>query len=146
MELDLWRYKITPHSIGGKLAVDGVFECYTLERPYDDPAWKPIPLGRYVVLMLPSGHFKRAIPHIMNVPGREAIEIHNGNHPHDTHGCVLVGKQLGDDAIWTSEVALDELCAKLDTDTNSIFINVQEVKPNEEITAVSNPAQPTRDC
>lgn len=133
MELELYRYKFTPYSTGGKLAIDGVFECYTLERAKTDPQFLPIPCGRYPVQMLESPHFNRIIPHILCVPGRTYIEIHMGNYPRDSEGCVIVGKELGTDAIWASTGTLDVLCTKLNASKDAIFITIQEVN-NEETT------------
>lgn len=124
MELELVRVKSTPHSVSGKLAIDGVFECFTLERPLVDPDYKCIPEGKYTVTIRTSKRFNRLMPHIEAVPGRDGIEIHWGNYPKDTEGCVLVGQQVGDDAVWTSQIAFDKLFNRLQTYKGQISIVV----------------------
>lgn len=126
MELDLIRYRITEKSITGKLSIDGIYECYTLERPYNDPEIKPIPEGKYAVNIRWSPHFKQDMPHIDGVSGREAIEIHWGNEPANTHGCVLVGIEDGIDEILFSKIAFNDLFEKLKRHKDPIFITVQE--------------------
>ena len=135
MELDLLRDPATLYSWPGKMAVDGIFECYTLERAPTDPDFKPIPIGRYPVKLMLSIKFKilmpqykRLIPHILNVPGRDAIEIHMGNRVQDTEGCVLVGRQTGEDEIYSSLIALSNLTDKLEKTTDEIYITVQEAQ------------------
>lgn len=92
----------------------------TLREQWDGTqwAWKPefkipeqtcIPHGHYQVKMLQSKRFARMLPHILNVPDFSAIEIHTGNTPTDTHGCVLVGKSIVNNDLFLSKAALGEL-------------------------------------
>lgn len=95
----------------GSLDIDGVFQCYTLERRDVQ-----IPEGTYPVTIQYSPKFQRNMPHIDDVPGRTAIEIHWGNYIEDTDGCVLVGEHKIDaDFIGNSIKAFNELYAKLET-------------------------------
>lgn len=68
---------------------------FTLENPThrnpEDKRPLGIPAGLYAVEARYSEHFKKFVPWILGVPGREAIEIHGGNHVEDSLGCVLVG-------------------------------------------------------
>lgn len=50
-----------------------------------------IPYGTYEIEMYCSDKFHRIVPRLMNVPGFEAIEIHQGNELKDTEGCILLG-------------------------------------------------------
>ena len=119
MKLRLERYILKPKVTIGKLYVNDVFECYTLEdtvrdglKVYGETA---IPYGVYLVALTMSPRFKRILPLVQNVPGFEGVRIHPGNKPEDTEGCILVGKSVGpnEDSILTSRVAFDALFAKL---------------------------------
>lgn len=59
--------------------------CVTLEnREY------LIPRGHYTVEVTWSPRFKRMLPILKNVPGREGIRIHRGTKPEHSRGCILV--------------------------------------------------------
>lgn len=80
--------------------MDEGYYCYTLERPEADSPVVAIPAGTYPVVISYSPHFKKNLPHIMDVPGRSAILMHGGNKPEDSLGCVLCGyAELGEDSI-----------------------------------------------
>jgi Family of unknown function (DUF5675) len=99
----------------GELWLDGKFECYTLEPPRHDPPAKPrcIPTGRYEFIIAFSPRHNRNLPLLENVPDFEGIEIHTGNYPKDTEGCILVGEVMGEGAIYQSTVAFNKLFPKL---------------------------------
>ena len=59
--------------------------CVTLEnQDYT------IPRGSYTVEVTWSPRFKRLLPILVNVPGREGIRIHRGTKPEHSRGCILV--------------------------------------------------------
>lgn len=106
----------------GKLTVDGVFQCDTLEdeirevtdRPVLD--WKvygytAIPQGVYKLTSENSPRFGPDTLTVNQVPGFEAIRIHAGNTDKDTHGCLLVGRRSGPALIANSRNALAALKA-----------------------------------
>lgn len=83
----------------GKLFVDGVYLCDTLEdRCIDWTKQKKvkhqtaIPEGEYAVKLTLSPRFKRLLPELMDVPNYENIRIHSGNSEVDTSGCPLLGE------------------------------------------------------
>jgi hypothetical protein len=91
----------------GKLYIDGVYFCDTLEDKDRDlhefmalPEIKKrkvmhktaIPKGRYKVIVNMSPSKKRLLPRLLNVPGFEGILIHRGNDDGDSSGCILVGE------------------------------------------------------
>ena len=86
-------------AIIGRLCVDDVFECFTLEdtdRRLEDGGDKVcgrtcIPRGTYKVTVDYSNHFGKMLPRILDVPQFDGVRIHPGNKPEDTHGCLLVG-------------------------------------------------------
>ena len=57
------------------------------------------------------------MPHVENVPGRTAVEVHFGNWPRNTDACLLVGQDYGHptipDFISHSDVSWDALMAEL---------------------------------
>jgi hypothetical protein len=104
MTLHLQREPSAKGATLGKLSIDGVVYCDTLEDQIREipgvpvSQWKvqdqtAIPAGRYKVEIAMSPHFKRELPHLLNVPGFSGVLIHGGNEHGDTKGCVLVGRQ-----------------------------------------------------
>jgi hypothetical protein len=103
----------------GRLFVDGVPECYTLEdfmRPPGSPkvyGQTAIPAGTYGVIVTHSPHFGRELPLLVNVPGFDGVRIHPGNTASDTEGCILVGVDKLPDSIGRSRIAFDALFPKI---------------------------------
>ena len=87
MELLLQRKLPIGEALPGELLIDSTHACYTLER-----VAVAIPSGRYEVTLYPSPHFGRPMPLLKDVPGRNMIEIHFGNYPEESDGCILVGE------------------------------------------------------
>jgi hypothetical protein len=113
MELKIIRDTFTEVSTIGKLHVDGPFFCYVLEDMHREPGVKiagktAIPEGRYRVIIDQSNRFKRAMPHILDVPGFEGIRIHAGNTAKDTEGCPLLGFTKGKDCVGESRLAFNQ--------------------------------------
>lgn len=116
MNLLVQRYKSTPNATLGKLFIDGVFECYTLEdefRAVKVRGETRIPAGRYKLALRTEGetHSKysqrfpdihRGMLHVTNVPGFQWILIHIGNTERDTEGCLLVGSKVDENAMTLS--------------------------------------------
>src|SRR5690606_27726153 len=74
-----------------------VFDCFTLELPDFSNKKKVsnIPKGKYDVVKRNSPKYGNHF-HILNVPNRDYILIHQGNYYTQIEGCVLVGKELED--------------------------------------------------
>jgi hypothetical protein len=106
----------------GKLYVNGVMECFTLEdvdRKLEKGGEKvygktAIPRGTYEVVINFSQRFKRDLPLLLNVPGFTGVRIHAGNTAEDTEGCILVGSTRGDECVRNSRVAFGKLFDQLD--------------------------------
>ena len=121
MDLQLTRKWFTDRSTVGELAIDGIFECFTLEdvvREGDIVVVKvsgqtAIPADRYQVVITPSPRFQRDLPLLLQVPDFDGIRIHAGNTDQDTEGCILVGCERGDDVIGRSRDALEAFLPKL---------------------------------
>ncbi|WP_234734489.1 DUF5675 family protein [Tellurirhabdus bombi] len=127
MNLKLPR-EVEPSATLGRLWVDGVFECHTLEdvsrglrqtmplseikelKVYGKTA---IPLGTYQVALTYSNRFKRILPLLIDVPGFSGVRIHPGNTVEDTEGCILVGTGRSGNSITESRKAFAALMKKL---------------------------------
>ena len=121
MLLQLKRKWSTDNSTIGELFIEGEFECYTLEdalRPIKVKGETAIPVGTYKIVVSLSKRFGRELPLLENVPNFEGIRIHTGNWPKDTEGCILVGKQMGEDYIGNSRDAFKALF-----DTITLYIH-----------------------
>jgi len=96
----------------GELWLDGQFFCFTLEPPRESAPVKPraIPLGTYnFVIAPPSEEHRYDHPLLEDIADFEAVEIHIGNFPSDTRGCILLGLQAGTNAVFRSGEALEML-------------------------------------
>ena len=105
MKLTLIRETYTSKSTIGRLFIDGVEFCYTLEdvvrakgvKVYGETA---IPEGIYSVTLSYSNRFKQVMPLVYNKEDLsvqdgegvrfDGIRIHWGNKAEHSHGCILV--------------------------------------------------------
>lgn len=117
MELLLQREPSMDGCTIGRLFVDGVAECFTLE---DQVRTGPkvmhetaIPPGRYRLDITRSQRFGRMLPILLNVPGFSGVRIHPGNTDADTSGCILVGQGRANESIVSSRLALGALQPKI---------------------------------
>lgn len=135
MELEVFRTPSRDGATIGKLSVDGVYECFTLEdqirevpgepvRLWKVPGQTAIPSGRYRVIVTPSVRFRRPLPLLLDVPGFSGIRIHCGNGTGDTCGCLLVGRTKGPTHVGESRLAFDALFPRIERATGDIWIAV----------------------
>lgn len=116
MKLDLIRYDFTDKRTIGKLSINGVYFCFTLEDPVRAikiPKITAIGEGTYRIVRDMSTRFKRMMIHILDVPDFLGVRIHSGDTAEDTEGCPLVGFSRGVDEIHASRIASDQLDAKV---------------------------------
>lgn len=106
MKVTIWRkYRKAEYTIG-KMYIDGVFFCNTLEDTDRGlmqgmsvgeimnakiAGKTAIPVGSYKLVRTFSPRFKKMMPQILNVKGFAGVRIHAGNTAKDTEGCPLVG-------------------------------------------------------
>ena len=138
MNLKLVRkYRKETYTIG-KLYVDGVYFCDTIEdkdRGLDDSmvladimvkkkyGETAIPYGTYKVEINYSPKYKRLMPQIMNVKGFGGIRIHSGNTAKDTLGCLIVGKNTKKGMVTESRATYNKLFALM-KDEKDITIEI----------------------
>ena len=117
MKVTIWRkYRKDGYTIG-RMYVDGVFFCNTLEDTDRGLAQymsvpeilavkikgeTAIPVGDYKLTRTYSPRFKRLVPQIMNVKGFSGVRIHAGSTAKDTEGCPLVGDNTVKGALTNS--------------------------------------------
>lgn len=127
----------------GRLMIDDVFFCFTLEDTCR--AWgikvgqhTAIPTGKYKVKITYSNKFRRELPIIYTEPNGyeidhagvnfKGVRFHGGNTAEDTWGCPLVGFQTDNlNKIW--ETAETALTAKLKS-MEDIILTVVNLKYN----------------
>jgi hypothetical protein len=65
------------------------------------------PGERYRVALQWSPRHMRLLPHVLNVPGREAIEMHPASRPSDLLGCIAIGlESTGVEPMHADEVVI----------------------------------------
>jgi hypothetical protein len=129
MLMQITRKWFTDKSTIGELAVEGEFECYTLEDVVREEKIKgetAIPAGTYEIAITFSNKFKKYLPLLMNVPNFEGVRIHPGNRPEDTEGCILVGQTKDNDFVGHSVAAFESLFPKIEAATvkEKVFIEI----------------------
>lgn len=130
MEIKVKRIARKPNYTIGRLYVDGVYFCDTLEdtdrglrksmtleeikrkKVYGQTA---IPMGTYRVSITYSPTFKKLMPLLIGVPGYEGVRIHPGNTPADTLGCILVGENKEVGKVLNSRATFNKLYEKMKT-------------------------------
>jgi hypothetical protein len=130
MEIEIIRNKSSLKSTIGKMSINGIFQCYTLEdvtREQKIVGVTAIPAGDYKVIINLSNRFQRLLPLVLNVPGFSGIRIHPGNKAEDTEGCILVGTTAGEDFIGNSRIAFHDLFEKM-RKAKEITLSIKEGK------------------
>lgn len=118
MNIVVERFEYSDKSTIGRLLIDDVLYCYTLEdvdrRLEDTPDAKiagetAIPRGVYKVIIDFSNRFKAEMPHLLDVPGFTGVRIHSGNSSEDTEGCLLVGSSFSKDWVSNSRATFQNI-------------------------------------
>jgi len=116
MNLLLQRHPSNDVCTTGDLYLDGRWLCYTLEDVVREKKIKgqtAIPAGIYKVTVNWSGRFNRPLPLLLDVPQFSGVRIHAGNTASDTDGCILIGKELGKNAVYKSREACSDLFERI---------------------------------
>ena len=126
IEVKRLEFKDT-HTVG-KLYINGVYECFTLEDAVRNGTKvlgkTAIPIGTYKLIIDASTRFKQDMPHILDVPDFTGVRIHAGNTSADTDGCILLGSTwAGKDFIGNSKIAYKKFFDKL-KQNNTVSITI----------------------
>jgi hypothetical protein len=110
IDLLLQRQSASPIRTMGEMTIGGAFAAWTLERPLImyPSQWNAVPAGTYPISLYPSPRFQRLMP-LLDVPGHSGIEIHWGNWPANSHGCILVGTMKDDNILYNTREKFDWL-------------------------------------
>ena len=102
--IHLTRIRRDGKAVRGCLRVNGQ-EVATLEN-----ADYIIPVGTYPIAVTWSPKFKRMMPLLLNVPGRNGIRVHRGTRPEHSRGCILVSAAMEQEltAKWLALQASNE--------------------------------------
>ncbi|MCI7256610.1 MAG: DUF5675 family protein [Prevotella sp.] len=146
MKLLLVRKKFLADRTLGELYVEGIgWYCDTLEPHSID--WSKekkvkgktaIPEGKYKVKIAWSNKHGRMVPWLQNVPHFDGIQIHTGNVPKHSAGCILVGiesanclmdsnlvfRKLMDHIKREKEIEIEVTSETEDTSSDEYFNNV----------------------
>jgi hypothetical protein len=120
IQLTVLRDTFTDLSVTSEVLLDGVQRWFGIEPP--NRATKPcsIPAGTYPIILAQSEHFDMIVPQVQDVPGFTGIEIHPGNFPPNTHGCLCIGEGRGPNEVTQSRVAFDQLMLAIGGETGMI--------------------------
>jgi hypothetical protein len=110
------RWK-SPRSTISELLVPGIsVPLFALEDPVREgpkvAGDTAIPTGDYRMTLYFSPRFKKQVLLFHDVPGFDYIEIHPGNYPTDTRGCILPGMARGEDEVRGSQIAFALVMAR----------------------------------
>lgn len=143
LNLTLKRVALKETYTIGKLYVDGVYFCDTLEdkvRDYNKDGdlldagetkifgETAVPYGGYKVILNLSPRFKKILPRLLGVKHFDGILIHPGNTAKDSHGCILVGKNNQVGRVNESKATFERLMNILSEATDQekeIYITIE---------------------
>lgn len=143
IELELNRIYFSPTYTIGKLFVDGVLWCDSIEDVNRDLNKDGdlndlnegkvmhktcIPFNRYEVIVNISKRFKRILPRLLNVPHFDGILIHNGINETSSSGCIIIGENTTKGKITNSTFWMNKLTDFLIMEQkkgNRIFITIK---------------------
>lgn len=113
IKMQLARYAVDEKACKGRLFINDIYVCDTIEPPFRDK-YGAIPFGVYTVKLVWSSKFKCVVPYIL-IEGRSGIEFHTGNIPEQSKGCILVGynRPYSGYSVMYSKVAFSVLMANL---------------------------------
>lgn len=136
MKIELIRDNVINNSQFGKLYIDNVYQCETLEN-----ASTLIPCSTFKLGLRTSGgwyekeknkkRYKsfRGIIEIQGVPDRKYILFHPANKPSELKGCIAPGKSRSNDNIFSSRLAYyplyTQICDLLSVGKN-VSIEIRE--------------------
>lgn len=124
MEIRVVRNHSYAACVQSQVLIDGAPKFYGLEPPLEPFHGGPvcIPEGSYEVWLRWSPKHSMWVPAVIGVQGRMDIEIHSGNEPQDTTGCLCVGCGSQPGYITESRFAL-----------GALMEGIKQAIPNERV-------------
>lgn len=116
MDVVLKRISHTTEETFGVIIIDDNPICFTLELPYKDNQIDIsciMPDVYTATIIDPTEDLPYKHIAINDAHGRSGVRIHAGNHPADSKGCIIVGRQVGPGCLTLSRLALSDLIEKL---------------------------------
>jgi len=117
MNIILKRFEFGDTYTIGRLYVNNVYQCFTLEDAVRDTkiaGTTAIGEGTFKVVITRSNRFGKDMPLLLNVPNYEGVRIHSGNTSKDTEGCIILGETWDKgDFVGGSRVAYNKFFTKL---------------------------------
>lgn len=121
----------------GILDIEGIPTFPTIELPWknNQADISCVSIGEYLIERFYSQRFKMELFRLLNVPNRDAIEIHPANTIHDLLGCIGLGLSFGiidtkgHGQVWgvrDSRAAISQFMAKM-TGENLAKLVITEV-------------------
>lgn len=123
------RFLMTDYATWGVLIYEDSPFCLTLENPWDHnkPFVSCIPVGVYTASVIKNEHSKHTgLYRLDYVEGRTLIDIHAGNWPTDTSGCILLGMGIQKYGIQESVDAVHKLMSFTKREQIRIIISKTE--------------------
>lgn len=115
MEIELLRYDFQDTCTIGQLTLPadaahtGPFVCFSIELPWMDGAnihgKSAILCGRYRLTTYQSPHLGYEVLLLLDVPGRDFVEMHIANRASELLGCIAPGMSRGPDHVNSSLIA-----------------------------------------
>jgi len=127
MELLSVRETFTNKSTISRIYANGVFLAYVLEpvdrnlnsgmslpeikaiKDTNPPGTTAIPYGTYPITIYNSPDHHMDVPLVNNTPDFGYVELHIGNYPSDTKGCLLLGESKATDFVGSSHLAFTKV-------------------------------------
>lgn len=120
VRLEITRRALSPSCTLGTLTVNGVEVGYTLEKGYagNISDVSSIPGDRTYEGSMRADGARGWRVEMGGVPGRSNVQIHVGNYPEQSKGCVLLGSSIDRRAcaVWNSKKAMGTLRAVMGED------------------------------
>lgn len=101
-DLKIERQYVGTDCTSGYLSINGTTQMYALEKPWknNQPLISSIPPGTYHG-HLRYDHADQWRIELSDVPNRSNVQIHIGNTPADSLGCILVGSNIDNNSLCT---------------------------------------------
>lgn len=143
MEILLIRENFTEEYTEGKMFIDGVYTCDTIEdcdrglnmdmsedeilkkKVYGKTA---IPIGRYKIIIDYSNKYGKMLIHILNVKGFDGIRIHSLNEASQSLGCIGPGVKTAPGWVSKSRDTYKIIHSKVEEALNrgeEVFITIE---------------------